>query len=67
MKVRSKINIKYMKRLYSINEWTMDRLIGRFDPCLDLVNDDMDVFTDSYPYIDHRPITLVNILNLPHL
>lgn len=51
----------------NINNWTMDLLIGWFDPCLELVQDDMGIFTDSYPYIDHRPITLVNSLYLPHL
>lgn len=41
-----------MKPLININDWTMDRLIGWFDPCLDLVQDDMDTFTLSYPPIE---------------
>ena len=41
-----------MKPLINISDWTMDRLIGWFDPCLDLVQDDMDTFTLSYPPIE---------------
>lgn len=51
MEVRSK-NIKYMKKLYSIDEWSMNSLIGWFHPCLDLVQDDMDTFASLYPYIE---------------
>ena len=41
-----------MEKLYCINEWSMDSLIGWYHPCLDLVQDDMDTFTSFYPYIE---------------
>jgi hypothetical protein len=50
-----------MKRLYGIDEWSMDSLVGWFDPCLELVQDDMDTFTLSYPHIS----LLVNLSNHP--
>lgn len=30
----------------------MDSLIGWYHPCLDLVQDDMDTFTNLFPYIE---------------
>lgn len=42
-----------MRSLVSENEWSMNSLIGWVDPCLKLVQHDMNEFIVTTPYISY--------------